>query len=89
MDVIFEDGYLHKDKIYFVSSAFFHENGEQTIIDIRTININTVSLLEKHIIRKEGICRLDSMAVFEKNGEDYILLSLADFNKGFFLELYK
>ena len=89
MNVIFEDGYLHEDKIYFSSTAFSHENGEQTIIDIRTVNINTMNLLEKHRIRREGICRLDSIAVFEKNGEDYILLSLADFDKGFFLEIYR
>ncbi len=89
MDVIFEDGYLHKDKIYFVSHAHSYENGEQTIIDIRTININTMSLLEKHIIRRKGLCRLESVAVFEKNGEDYILLSLTDFNEGSFLEIYR
>ncbi|MCG7851087.1 MAG: hypothetical protein MIO92_01040, partial [Methanosarcinaceae archaeon] len=76
MNVIFEDGYLCKEKIYFASTAFSFENGEQTIIDIRTININTMNLLEKSIIRRKGLCRLDSMAVLERSGEDYILLSL-------------
>ena len=88
-NVIFDEGYLHKDKIYFASHAHSRENGEHTIIEIRTISINSMSLLEKHIIRRKGLCRLDSIAVFEKNGEDYILLSLTDFSEGFFLEIYR
>jgi hypothetical protein len=87
--VIFEDAYLCKDKIYFTCSTQSKKNGGvETAFDFFIINIKSMNLIEKSIIRKESLCRLDSLAVVEENGEDYILLALTDHSNGFFLELY-
>jgi hypothetical protein len=87
--VIFEDGYLHEDKIYFVSSTITRKNGWETNFELRVLGIRPMNLLKEYVIKKEDPCRLDSLAVLEKNGENYILLAITNHEKGIYLELYK
>ncbi len=87
--VIFEDGYLHKDKIYFVSSTMTHKNGWETIFELRVLSIKPMNLLKEYVIKKGDPCRLDSFTVIEKNGENFILLAITNHEKGINLELYK
>jgi hypothetical protein len=85
--VIFEDGYLHKDKLYFINSII-KKNGEKTIFELKILKAKTMNLLDEYVITKEGVCRLDSLAVIEIDNEAFVLLSITVLNEGYYLELY-
>jgi len=89
LPLIFKDSYLYKDRLYFISSTLSEEKGEKTTFKLRILSIKSMILLEEYIIRRENFCRLDSLAVVEENGKDYILIAITDFEEGHFLELYK
>jgi hypothetical protein len=86
---IFEDGYLYNNKIYFISSTIMSKNGMKTIFELRKFDIKSINPLEEYIIQKDGICRLDSLAILEKDGQEYVLLAITVIEEGFFLEVYK
>jgi hypothetical protein len=86
--VIFEDGYLYKDKLYFICSQIFPKDKAMTIFELRVFSAKTRKPLNEYLIRKNGICRLNSFAVIENNHKLFALLSTTLFEEGHFLELY-
>ena len=91
-NTLFERGYLHKNKLYFIGSSNYPENGGfRTTYTIRVLDLQSLSLLKEYLIRYDhiGLRRCDSLAVLEKNGEELIILAITNFEEGTFLEVYK
>ncbi len=87
--LIFEDGCLHKDEIYFINSSIIQKTRPKTIIELKIISLKSMNLLSEYIIEKDGVIRIDSLEVIEINNEPYILLSISVMEQGYYLELYR
>lgn len=87
LPVVFERAFMYKNSIYFAGTRIMAK-GESTIIDIKEFSLDTMKLNSEYLIKKDGVCRLDALAIIEHGDDRSFLLSVTNHGEGYFLELY-